>query len=113
MTTVMIDFLAIKCPSAFNEVLGRPLQKTLKVVTSIYCLTMKFPKATRIGQFRGRQRDSRECYSRSLELAEMAPELSQAMKVEKTSRRPMETNIDPHLQEDESTAGPVEELTEI
>ena len=35
------------------------------------------------------------------------------MEVEKTSRGPMETNIDPRLQEDESTTGPVEELTEI
>ena len=54
-----------------------------------------------------------ECYSRSLELAEIVPELPQTMEVEKTSRRPMETNIDPLLQEGESTAGLVEELTEI
>ena len=35
------------------------------------------------------------------------------MEEEKISLRLMETNIDPHLQEDESTAGPIEELTEI
>ena len=35
------------------------------------------------------------------------------MKVENTNKGPMETNIDPHLQEDESTAKPVEELVEI
>ena len=35
------------------------------------------------------------------------------MEVEKISRGPMETNIDPYLQEDESTVGPVEELIEI
>ena len=35
------------------------------------------------------------------------------MEVEKMSKGLMETNIDPHLQEDESTAGPVEELLEI
>ena len=43
----------------------------------------------------------------------MEPELPQAMKVEKKSRGLMETNIDPRLQEDETTMGPVEELTEI
>ena len=43
----------------------------------------------------------------------MAPELPQAMEVEKTSRGSMETNIDPRLQEDESTAGLMEELIEI
>ena len=73
--TVMIDFLMVKCPSAFNGVLGRPLLNALKVVTSIHCLTMKFPTAAGIGQVQGRQYDSRECYSRSLELAEMAPKL--------------------------------------
>ena len=54
-----------------------------------------------------------ECYNKSLGLAKMTPELPQAIEVEKTSRGPMETNIDPRLQEDESTVGPVEELTEI
>ena len=45
MAIVMIDFLIVKCPSAFNGVLGRPLLKTLKAVTSIQCLTIKFPTA--------------------------------------------------------------------
>ena len=35
------------------------------------------------------------------------------MEVEKTSKGLMETNIDPHLQEDESTVGPVEELVDV
>ena len=35
------------------------------------------------------------------------------MEVEKISQGLMETNIDPHPQEDESTTGPVEELVEI
>ena len=43
----------------------------------------------------------------------VAPELPQAIEVEKTSRGPMEMNVDPLLQEDELIARPVEELTEI
>ena len=35
------------------------------------------------------------------------------MEVEKVSKGPMETNIDPRWQEEESTAGPIEELVEI
>ena len=73
--TVVIEFHVVKCSLAFNGVLGRPLLKALKVVTSIHCLTMKFPTAAWIGQVQGRQCDSRECYSKSLELAEMRPEL--------------------------------------
>ena len=63
--TIVTNFLAMNCPSAFNGVLGRLLLKALKAVTSIHCLTMKFPAMARIGQVRGRQRDSRECYNRS------------------------------------------------
>ena len=43
----------------------------------------------------------------------MAPKLPQAMEVEKSSQWPIETNIDLHLQEDESSAGLMEEITEI
>ena len=49
---VMIDFLIVKIPSTFNRVLGRPLLKTLKAITSIHYLTMKFPTAARRGQVR-------------------------------------------------------------
>ena len=74
--TVMIDFLTVKCPSAFNEVLSRLLLKALKTVMSIYYLTMKFPTTAGIGQVQGWQRDSKECYNKSLELAEMELELA-------------------------------------
>ena len=113
MAIVMIDFLLVKCQLAFNRVLYRPLLKALKAVMSIHSLTIKFPTAAGIGHVRGRRGDSRECYNKALELAEMTPELSQAMEVGKTSQRPIETNIDSHLQEDESTAGPIEELIKI
>ena len=65
------------------------------------------------GQVRGRQWDSRECYKKSLQLVEERKELPQTMEVKKTSKGLMETNIDPRLQEDESTTGPVEELVNI
>ena len=111
--TVMINFLAMKYPSTLNGVLGRPLLNALKVVTSIHCLKIKFPTAAGIGQIQGRQCDSRECYNKSLELAEMGPELPQDMEVEKITRGSMETNIDLCLQEDESIVRLVEELIEI
>ena len=42
VSTAMTKFLVVDCPSTFNGVIGRPLLKALKVVTSIYHLTMKF-----------------------------------------------------------------------
>ena len=53
-TTVVIDFLAVKCSSAFNEVLAKLLLKVLKVVMSIHYLKMKFTTAAWIGQVRER-----------------------------------------------------------
>ena len=50
VATVVIDFLVVKYPSAFNGVLGRPLLKAFKAMTLIHCLTMKFLIAAGVGQ---------------------------------------------------------------
>ena len=50
IATVMIDFLVVKYPSAFNVVMGKPFLYALKVVMSIHCLTIKFPTIARKGQ---------------------------------------------------------------
>ena len=42
VSTVITDFIVIDCPSAINGIIGRPLLKALRTVTSIYHLTMKF-----------------------------------------------------------------------
>ena len=47
------DFLVVNCSSAINGIIGRSFLKALKVVTSIYHLTMKFPTIERIGEVRG------------------------------------------------------------
>ena len=52
---VMVDFLVIDQPSAFNAVLGRLFLKALKAITSIYHLLMKFPTPNGVGQVRGNQ----------------------------------------------------------
>ena len=79
-STVIIDFLVVDCPSAINEINGRLLLKALKVITSIYHLTMKFPTTEGTGEVRGCQYDSRECYNKSLKMAKKDSKL-QRMKV--------------------------------
>ena len=54
MATTVIDLFVVNYPSSFNRVLGIPLLKTLKSVTSIHCLMMKFPTTAGTGQVRGR-----------------------------------------------------------
>ena len=50
---VMVDFLVISQPSAFNTVLGRPSLRELKAITSIHHLLMKFPMPHRVGEVKG------------------------------------------------------------
>ena len=40
---VVTNFLIVDCPLAINGIIGRPLLKALKAITSIYHLTVKFP----------------------------------------------------------------------
>ena len=55
VATIVTEFLTVNCPSAFNEVLGRPLLHAVKAVTLIHCLTMNFPTVAIIDQVQGRQ----------------------------------------------------------
>ena len=79
MVTIVIDLLVVNYLSGYNGVLGRPLLRVLKAVTSIHYLTMKFLIVVGTGQVRERQWDSRECYNKSLELTDKRKELPQTM----------------------------------
>ena len=83
VSTVVTYLVVVDCPSAVNGIIRRSLLKALKVVTSIYHLTMKFPTAEGIGQVQSSQYDSRECYNKSLRLAEKERNLRQKMEVGK------------------------------
>ena len=74
---------------------------------------MKFPTTEKTRQVRGSQYNSRECYNKLLKLVEKEKKLPHVMEVGIPSARPMETNIDLCLQEDESAAGPIKELIEV
>ena len=74
---------------------------------------MMFPMAAGIGKVWEKQWDSKECYNKSLKLTDKREKLPQVLEVEKKNKGPMETNIDPYLQEKESTARPIEELIEV
>lgn len=64
MATQVIQFMIVDQESAHNALLGRPFLKEMRVVTSIYHLSMKFPTPKGIGCVRGCQDDSRECYNK-------------------------------------------------
>ncbi|XP_063948153.1 uncharacterized protein LOC135152236 [Daucus carota subsp. sativus] len=64
--TQVAEFVIIDHPSAHNALMGRPLLKDMKIITSIYHLTLKFPTPGGVGCVKGSQYESRDCYGRSL-----------------------------------------------
>jgi ribonuclease HI len=66
LATVMVDFLVIDRPSAYNAIMGRPALNKLKAVTSTYHLMMKFPTEEGVGVVRGDQLAARKCYNTSM-----------------------------------------------
>jgi len=64
--TIMVRFLIIDRPSAYNAILGRTTLNDLQAVTSTPHLSMKFPTEEGIGVEKGNQRMARECYNTSL-----------------------------------------------
>ena len=68
--TVLTNFLVVDALSAINRIIGRSLPKALKAATSIYHLTIKFSMAEETSEVQGNRYDSRECYNKSLWIAE-------------------------------------------
>ncbi|XP_030963635.1 uncharacterized protein LOC115984764 [Quercus lobata] len=60
--TRQIDFLVVDCPSSYNVIIGRPTLNKWKAATSTYCLKVKFPTDNGIGEVKGDQVLTRECY---------------------------------------------------
>ncbi|KAK3020004.1 hypothetical protein RJ639_004049 [Escallonia herrerae] len=59
---LMLDFVVVKVPSAYNAILGQPTLNHLQAVVSTYHLKMKFPTENGIGEVKGDQTTTRQCY---------------------------------------------------
>uniref|UniRef100_A0A2N9EWL9 Integrase catalytic domain-containing protein n=1 Tax=Fagus sylvatica TaxID=28930 RepID=A0A2N9EWL9_FAGSY len=64
--TTSVKFLVVDCPSAYNVIIGRLTLNKLRVVTSTYHLLIHFPTEHGIGELKGDQAATRECYFASL-----------------------------------------------
>jgi len=64
--TIMVWFLIIDRPSAYNAILGRTALNDLQAITSAPHLSMKFPTEEGVGVEKGNQRMAQECYNTSL-----------------------------------------------
>ncbi|GAV76168.1 hypothetical protein CFOL_v3_19643 [Cephalotus follicularis] len=66
--TSLVPFLVVKMPPTYNVILGQPSQTTLKAVTLIPHLKMKFPILGGVCDARGDQSTAKECYFTSLKV---------------------------------------------
>ena len=64
--TQMVSFIIVDQESSHNALIGRPMLKDTRIVTSIYHLCMKFPTPRGMRCVKGFQLDSRECYSKAM-----------------------------------------------
>ncbi|XP_059450872.1 uncharacterized protein LOC132181637 [Corylus avellana] len=63
---IMVDFLVVDRPSAYNVIIGWLALNKLKVVTSTYHLKMKFSTEEGVGEVKGDLIVARKCYITSL-----------------------------------------------
>jgi hypothetical protein len=61
--TIIVEFLLIDRPSAYNAILGRTSLNDLKEITSTSHLKIKFLTERGVGEVRGEQGVARQCYN--------------------------------------------------
>ncbi|RZR70513.1 hypothetical protein BHM03_00000356 [Ensete ventricosum] len=60
--TLMVPFMVVELPSAYNMIIGRPTLNKLRAIVSTYHRSMKIPNNARAGEVRSDPRESRQCY---------------------------------------------------
>ncbi|KAL0430799.1 UNVERIFIED_CONTAM: hypothetical protein Sradi_0705900 [Sesamum radiatum] len=64
--TMIVNFLVVDTPFAYNVILGRPRLNLFRAVVSTYHQKMKFPTKNSISEVSFDQREARRCYNLSL-----------------------------------------------
>ncbi|RWV82976.1 hypothetical protein GW17_00055480, partial [Ensete ventricosum] len=60
--TLLVSFIVVALPSAYNAIIGRPTLNKLRAVVSTYHRIMKFPTRAGVGEVQSDPRESRQCY---------------------------------------------------
>ena len=71
--------MVVKGKSSYNAILGRSTLVSMKAVTSIYHLCLKFPTPRGVGVVRGNQYEARMCYTTSVRSAPADPKGKQTV----------------------------------
>ena len=108
----MADLLVIDQPSAFNAVLGRPSLRELKAITSIHHPFMKFPTPRGVGEVKGDQQESRQCYHQVVRAASK-PRQFNIVDQRSPSEGPLDDTLNLRPPDEEGTTGPIKDLVDL
>jgi len=92
--TIIVRFLIIDHPSAYNAILGRTALNELKAVTSTPHLSMKFPTEEGVSVEKGDQWMARECYNTSLKKLPEAARLGERKKDDEKEQSPLGESVE-------------------
>ncbi|RWW37246.1 hypothetical protein BHE74_00057674 [Ensete ventricosum] len=60
--TLMVSFMVLKLPSAYNAIIGRLTLNRLRAVVSTYHRILKFPTRAGVDEVKSDSRESKQCY---------------------------------------------------
>ena len=109
---VIVNFLVIDQPLAFNAVLGKSSLRELRAITSVHHLLMKFPTSHRVGELKGDQQEARQCYHWAVKVASKQRQFHVVDQLP-TSEGPIDDTIDPRSPDEEGTTGSIEDLVDL
>ncbi|XP_059429111.1 uncharacterized protein LOC132162917 [Corylus avellana] len=99
-STVMVDFLVVDRPSAYNAIISRLTLNKLMVATSTYHLKMKFLTDEGVGKGKGDQVAARKCYNTSLKKPSGSAPLTISNVGSRKEGEPAEALVDVVVEED-------------
>ena len=118
--TQMVNFLLVDQPSTYNAIIGRPTLNAIRAIVSTYHLVIKFLVRDLVGEVRGDQAESQQCYAMSTRVAEKHKMVNTIFHLEdvETPSTPKKIShtlgeLDPRKKEMEMRGGLIEELESI
>ena len=113
--TILIDFLIINCPSAYNVVLGRPAMNDLNLIVSTKALTIKFPTPNGVRYMQGKQHLVRHCYQDAVKMGAKGKKVNviSGSSPRPTSEKGVNHDLDPRKVDCDKATGPMEEFKNI
>ncbi|RWV91700.1 hypothetical protein GW17_00045990, partial [Ensete ventricosum] len=103
--TLLVSFMVVKLPSAYNAIIGRPTLNRLRTVVSTYHRILKFPTRVGVSEVRSDPRESRQCYlaattlfkrSRTEPFGAMPPGPEESTRDTHSAERVLELSLDPN-----------------